>query len=92
MMNGTPRHDQDGHDTALRVIAVAPPEALRALRQEEDIELIRASDAVDALGELAHPLDDASPTRAAVLLQRGVLEPEELEGFEIGRASCRERV
>jgi len=52
----------------LRVIVVGRTGLEQSLRRDEAIELIRARTPMDALGELADPIDDASPSRAVVIV------------------------
>lgn len=51
-----------------RVILVGRTGLDQALRRDARIELVRARDSMDALGELSDPIDDASPARAAVVI------------------------
>lgn len=53
---------------ALRVIVVGRTGLEQSLRRDEGIELIRARTTMDALGELADPIDDSSPSRAVVIV------------------------
>lgn len=58
----------DHHADAWRVILVGRTGLDQALRRDADIELIRARDALDAVGELSDPIDDTSPTQSAVVV------------------------
>ncbi len=51
-----------------RIILVGRTGLDQALRRDDRIELVRARDSMDALGELSDPIDDASPARAAVIV------------------------
>jgi len=61
-----------------RVILVGRTGLDQLLRRDGSIELIRARDTIDALGELSDPIDDRSPASAAVLVA-GSIEPSEDE-------------
>lgn len=52
----------------LRVILVGPTGLDAALRRDPGLELIRARTPLDALGELADPMDPANPGRAVVII------------------------
>ncbi len=54
--------------TALRVITVGPTGLEQTLRREPAIELIRARTPMDALGELADPIDRESPDDCVVIV------------------------
>ncbi|MEL7473367.1 MAG: GGDEF domain-containing protein [Planctomycetota bacterium] len=54
----------------LRVILVGRTGLDGRLRLDPDIELVRAANAYDALGELADPIDAESPERAVVVVSR----------------------
>ncbi len=67
-------------DADLRVIVVGRGAVESRLRKDSTIELIRAREPLDAVGELAHPIDDESPRRTAVVTPRGaVAQGEERE-------------
>lgn len=72
------------HDS-WRVILVGRTGLDQILRRDASIELIRARDAVDAIGELSDPIDPSSPARAAVLVSAAA-EPttDEMAGFVDG--------
>lgn len=55
------------HDD-LRVILVGPTGLDPGLRTDPALELIRARTPVDAIGELADPIDPAQPSRAVVIV------------------------
>ncbi len=55
------------HDD-LRVILVGPTGLDPGLRADPAMELIRARTAMDAIGELADPIDPAQPSRAVVIV------------------------
>ncbi|MBL0921728.1 MAG: diguanylate cyclase [Phycisphaerales bacterium] len=65
----------------LRVIVVGRGAVESRLRKDASIELIRAREPLDAIGELAHPIDDESPRRTAVLTPRGTVPPGEEREF-----------
>lgn len=67
---------------AWRVILVGRTGLDQSLRRDAAIELVRARDSIDALGELSDPIDETSPTRAAVIVSPDA-EPagEELTEF-----------
>ncbi|MDF1810273.1 MAG: GGDEF domain-containing protein [Phycisphaerales bacterium] len=51
-----------------RVILVGRTGLDQVLRRDESIELIRAKDSIDAIGELSDPIDTSSPVQAVVLV------------------------
>lgn len=53
---------------AWRVILVGRTGLDQALRRDAEIELVRARDSIDALGELSDPIDERSPARAVVIV------------------------
>lgn len=53
---------------ALRVITIGRTGLEAALRRDASIELIRARTPMDALGELADPIDESSPSLAVVVM------------------------
>jgi len=72
-------HPPEGAD--LRVIIVGRGAVESRLRKDASIELIRAREPLDAIGELAHPIDDESPRRTAVLTPRGAVPAHEESEF-----------
>lgn len=72
-------HPPQGAD--LRVIVVGRGAVESRLRKDASIELIRAREPLDAIGELAHPIDDESPRRTAVLTPRGAVPAHEESEF-----------
>lgn len=78
-MSGMPSNLSGSRDD-WRVILVGRTGLDQAMRRDAGFELIRARDALDAIGELSDPIDDASPVRAAVL----VSPDAEPEGEEFG--------
>lgn len=76
---------QQAQHEAWRVILVGRTGLDQILRRDGSVELIRARDAVDALGELSDPIDPSSPARAAVLVSNEA-EPmgDEAIGFVDG--------
>lgn len=75
---------RSGHNPgdAWRVILVGRTGLDQALRRDAAIELVRARDSIDALGELSDPIDETSPSRAVVIVSADA-EPagEELGSF-----------
>ncbi|MGH7132215.1 MAG: diguanylate cyclase domain-containing protein [Phycisphaerales bacterium] len=67
---GTPgsQTDHGDGDDALRVILVGRTGLDAGLRRDADVELVRARTALEAVGEVADPIDGASPRRAAVIV------------------------
>jgi len=63
----------------LRLITAGRTGLENALRRDESIELIRARTALDAIGELANPIDELSPTGTLLLIG-----PDELGEGEAG--------
>ncbi|MEZ6235657.1 MAG: hypothetical protein R3B68_15855, partial [Phycisphaerales bacterium] len=58
-----------GHESSeIRVILVGQTGLDAALRRDPAIELIRSRTPLDAIGELADPIDDTSPTRSVVIV------------------------
>jgi diguanylate cyclase (GGDEF)-like protein len=57
-----------GLGSGWRVILVGRTGLDQVMRRVSGVELIRTRDSFDAIGELSDPIDDASPTRAAVLV------------------------
>ena len=60
--------DRGEGDDALRVILVGRTGLDAGLRRDAEVELVRARTAVEAVGEVADPIDGASPRRAAVIV------------------------
>lgn len=77
-----PAPSRTEHPDAWRVILVGRTGLDQSLRRDASIELVRARDSIDALGELSDPIDETSPTRAAVIVSPDA-EPagSELTGF-----------
>ncbi len=71
-------HDTTEPGARWRVILVGRTGLDQTLRRRDDIELIRARDTLDAIGELADPIDEHSPDRAAVLVSPDA-DPEDHE-------------
>jgi diguanylate cyclase (GGDEF)-like protein len=78
------QHHQSTHPQ-WRVILVGRTGLDQILRRDAAIELIRARDTIDAIGELSDPIDTQSPAQAIVLVAASI-EPmgEELESFIAG--------
>ncbi len=65
-----------------RIVLVGRTGLDQSLRRFAGVELIRARDTFDAIGELSDPIDSSSPTLAAVVVARGLLADEtEAAGF-----------
>lgn len=71
-------HDTTEQGARWRVILVGRTGLDQTLRRRDDIELIRARDTLDAIGELADPIDEYSPDLAAVLVSPDA-DPEATE-------------
>lgn len=65
----------------LRVVIVGRTEAASRLRRDGSLELVRVRTALDAIGEVANPIDDASPRRCVVLVAPGVIAEGEAPEF-----------
>jgi len=65
----------------LRIITAGPTGFENDLRREESIELIRARTALDAIGELANPIDELSPSGTALLVGPDAITMGEAEEF-----------
>jgi diguanylate cyclase (GGDEF)-like protein len=79
---GPIQHQHEAHAQRWRVILVGRTGLDQTLRRDGSIELIRARDTIDAIGELSDPIDTDSPAHAAVLVA-GSIEPsaDELASF-----------
>jgi len=75
----TSEHTQAHGDERWRVILVGRTGLDQVLRRDGSIELIRARDTIDTIGELSDPIDHESPTRVAIL----VAQAEQPEGDEL---------
>ncbi|MCA9302637.1 MAG: GGDEF domain-containing protein [Phycisphaerales bacterium] len=81
----TVRTNQSNPVDAWRIILVGRTGLDQSLRRCADIELIRARDTFDAIGELSDPIDHESPVRAAVIVAQDTLADEtEADGFVRG--------
>ncbi len=82
MQRTIPTGSGHGPGDVWRVILVGRTGLDQALRRDAAIELVRARDSIDALGELSDPIDETSPARAAVIVSADA-EPagEELGSF-----------
>ncbi|MGD9688579.1 MAG: diguanylate cyclase [Phycisphaerales bacterium] len=69
-------------DPDMRVIIVGRSRLDSSLRRDPRMELARVRTPLEAVGELADPIDDRSPARAAIILSPGS-EPE-IEGDSAG--------
>ena len=67
--------------TPVRVVLVGRTGLDAALRVDRSVELLRADSALDAIGELADPIDDTSPRAATIVLGPGSIEPGRAEAY-----------
>lgn len=67
------------HD--LRVILVGRTGLEGTLRKDEGVELLRASNGLEAIGELSNPIDEDSPERSVVVLGSEALEREDVDSL-----------
>lgn len=65
----------------VRVVLVGRTGLDAALRVDRSVELLRADSALDAIGELADPIDDTSPRAATIVLGPGSIEPERASAY-----------
>ena len=65
----------------LRVVLVGRTGLDDALRREAGIELLRARDPFEAVGELGTPFDEESPKDAAVIVAPGTVTEDELRAL-----------
>ena len=65
----------------LRIITAGRTGFENDLRRDETIELIRARTAIDAIGELANPIDEMSPSGTVVLVGPDALLPGEEQEY-----------
>lgn len=82
-INGAHGADDHGQADRVRVLLVGRTGLDGALRLDSDLELIRVVSALDAIGELANPLDADSPVHAVV-----VLSPEAHAEIAQERGTC----
>jgi diguanylate cyclase (GGDEF)-like protein len=68
----------DSSSNAWRVILVGRTGLDQVLRRQRSIELIRARDTIDAIGELSDPIDENSPSSAVVIVASSA-EPQAQE-------------
>ena len=71
-------NDQPHDQPSWRVILVGRTGLDQLLRRDASIELIRAKDTIDAIGELSDPIDTVSPAQAAVVVAASI-EPSDDE-------------
>jgi diguanylate cyclase (GGDEF)-like protein len=69
-MSSLRRESIDAPRAALRVILVGRTGLDVGLRREPMVELVRVSTALEAVGELASPIDGESPRRCAIVVAR----------------------
>lgn len=69
-----------------RVILVGRTGLEQTLRARDEIELLRVRNTLDAIGELASPIDDASPSRTAIVVGEGVM-PDARDSRDFVRAA-----
>ena len=62
-----------------RIVLVGQSGLDRPLRREGDLELVRVRNGLEAIGELARPIDAHSPRRAAVLITPSAVDAQDLE-------------
>ncbi len=74
-------NDQPHDQPSWRVILVGRTGLDQLLRRDASIELIRAKDTIDAIGELSDPIDTLSPAQAAVVVAASI-EPSDDELVE----------
>lgn len=81
--NGTHRIGPRGVDGGLpvRVILVGRTGLDAALRVDRSIELLRAGTPLDAIGELADPIDESSPRAATVVLAQDLMPPDRAPAY-----------
>jgi len=60
----------------VRVIVAGRTGVEGALRRDRRVELVRAADGLEAIGELSDPIDAASPARAVVIVGAGAAPDE----------------
>ena len=65
----------------IRVILAGRVTLERTLRRDPEVELIRVQTPLRALGELAQPMDDASPRATVIVLAGGALPEGHEEAF-----------
>ncbi|PCI07535.1 hypothetical protein COB72_10065 [bacterium] len=77
------QHESNQHhdQPSWRVILVGRTGLDQLLRRDASIELIRAKDTIDAIGELSDPIDVESPAQAAVVVAASI-EPSDDELVE----------
>lgn len=63
---------QSGHADAVRVVLVGRTGLDQSLRGSREVELLRARTTLEAIGELASPIDEESPSRSVVVVGEGV--------------------
>lgn len=64
--------------TDLRILLVGNTGLDQTLRRETGVELLRARNSFEAVGELGSPIDAQSPSRTVVIVAPGTVTPEEL--------------
>lgn len=69
------------HEAPLRVVLVGRTGLDQSLRRESTIELLRAKDPFEAVGELATPIDEQSPRHAVVIIAPGTVTEDELDSL-----------
>ncbi len=89
-MTRVPHHVDDssnasnGDSSGWRIVLVGQSGLDRPLRREADVELIRVRNGIEAIGELAQPIDAHSPKRAAILITPSAVDAEELTDLAAG--------
>lgn len=80
-------HSGDDHtetDAPTRIVLVGRSDAERSLRKMRDVELIRAREPLQAIGEVANPIDPDSHAPTVVLVAPDAIAFERTAAFAIG--------
>lgn len=77
--------------TSLRVITVGAHEAAQTLRRDPHVELVRAEDTLDAVGELARPMEETTRD-TAVIVESARLPESEAAAFIAAARTASARV
>lgn len=78
--------DVGGERGGARVILVGRTGLDQTLRARDEIELLRVRNTLEAIGELATPIDDASPSRTAIVVGEGAM-PDARDSKDFVRAA-----
>lgn len=68
-------------ETRLRVVTLGAPEAAQRLRRSPEVEIVRTSDPLETIAELARPMAIDGPTRTAVVLDDAHAPESERDAF-----------